>query len=139
MNIRERLHFNSALGSSDIKAAKSLADVAVGLKLAADALHKIRKCILGQARFCEEKVLALRLRGSFSSLPNEILAVVLVDAATPTSDEFQYKHHAMCVFRAATRLSHVCQRFRSLMLCNPNFWRCVWNGMSLDVVETLFG
>lgn len=137
--ISQRLLFNPGLRGSDIEAAKRLADVVGDLRLAADALRKIHDCVSSQVKLCEEHIVALRLRGGFASLPDEILTNVLEHAAIRAPVVRPQKHKALDNFLAARRLSHACQRFRSLMLRSSTFWRCVWSGMSLEMVKSLCG
>lgn len=119
-----------------MSAANRIADEAGALKLAADALLKMHGCITRQVVICEERVVSLRMRGGFLSLPDEILTIVL-ELAT-VHQGIQRRHFSLLEsVQAAKGLTHVCQRFRSLMLNASSFWCHIWNWMEPDMVNVL--
>lgn len=110
----------------------------------------------------ERRLNSAQLRAGFASLPNEILSVVLAFASQNSSDESgghrnrgkgrnSSKYEKQ--FLSAVSLSHVCRRFRLVLLSTPEFWNsfsdnmkpgaiqaCLQRsgGMSLDILFTSF-
>jgi len=106
------------------------------LKLAADALDKIRALIDHQLEMCEEMIEAYGLRRAFFSVPDEVLSMVLDYAAIKRLHPDE-KWNVMQTVKAATKLSHVCKRFRDIIVLSSSFWNRVNNAMkSPDMVST---
>ncbi len=106
------------------------------LKAAADALYKIWEHVSRQLETCEGNVEAYGLRGGFFTLPDEILATVLEYAALegprPKWDatfEDEAEKNIVSTVKSAAQLSHVCKRFRDLIIHSSRLWKCVFNGM----------
>ncbi len=134
---RTPLLYNPVQAKKDTKAAERIADVMDTLKLAADGFHRIQDCISRQVEACDTQVRALRLRGGLSSLPDEILAIVLEYATTTPFDIYEEGNSAILFTRAAITLSHICQRFRFLMVRISSLWSRIFNGMKYRLVSAL--
>lgn len=90
--------------------------------------------------------MALERKNGFSSLPDEILAVVLENAAydcdVDNRDGPPYYNYRVTssapirTVRAAIKLSHSCRRFRRLILNIPAFYNRICNSMPPDMVST---
>jgi len=98
------------------------------LKPAADALYKIWSLISREAKMCEEKIEAFKRRRGFFLLPDEVLSMVLECAALKRVHVGE-EDHVVYVVTAATKLSHVCKRFRDLIIYSPILWSRVNNAM----------
>ncbi len=133
---RTPLLYNPVQAHEDAKAAERIGDVMDTLKLAAVGFHRIQDCISRQVKACGLGTRALRLRGGLSSLPDEVLAIVLQYATTAPFD--MYEGISATLFtRAAMKLSHVCQRFRYLMVGISSLWSRIFSGMDSGLVSTL--
>lgn len=105
---------------ADRKRVEQASTMRSDLLAAMDALDTIRQCISGQAAVLDGHIEACTVRRGFVSLPNEILSVVLEHAANE-----QYNTEAWTIVhsvQAATKLSHVCKRFRHLIVNLPGLW-----------------
>ncbi len=97
---------------------------------------KFGKLVSYQLKACEEDIEAYHNRRGFFSLPDEILSTVLEYAAL-TRIWKDWKKETISIVKAATKLSHVCKRFRDLITHSPRLWQDVFNGMeSADMVST---
>ncbi len=77
------------------------------VKHASDALRQIVECISFQAATSETHVNTLRLRRGMSSLPDEILSIILEYAAYCDKSHYRYEDEsAIKTVKAATILSH---------------------------------
>ncbi len=106
------------------RSRESLCELELALSLA-NRLH-----ILLDARYqaAKEKVNAVGLGAGLSSLPDEILSEVLVLATRPPYiPPFGDLHveAEMQALQDAQSLSHVCRRFRSLVLDTPRIWNII--------------
>lgn len=111
------------------------------LKPTADALYKIWRLVSCQLEICESNIETYEFRRRFFSMPDEVLSMVLEYAAlqAPRKDDNAHedKKSIVSTVKAATRLSHVCQRFRDLIVHSSMIWKRVFNGMgSSDMVST---
>lgn len=139
-----RLSYNPSQVSADRAVLEQAVQAKTVLKPAADALYKIWEHISRQLEICESKVEAFDLRRGFFALPDEILSTVLEYAAQPGGEddyEEDYKDDedklVIRVVKSATKLSHVCKRFRGLITRSPCLWNRVFNGMGeIDMVST---
>ncbi len=71
------------------------------------------------------------------SLPDEILSVVLEFAADQQHEDDEHKAITRTV-GAATRLSHVCSRFRQLVVSSPCLWDRVCPKMHFGAISSCF-
>jgi len=109
------------------------------LKHASDALRQISEFISLQAANSETRVNALRLRRGFSSLPDEILSVIL-EYSAKRHDTFESEERAAFqTVKAATELSHTCRRFQQLMLRIPSLWNRIFSTMPPQMISACFG
>lgn len=115
------------------------------LKTAADTLYKIWEHVSLQLETCERDIEAYELRRGFFILPDEILSTVLEYAALQgpwgeahdNDKRDNEKENIVYTVKSATKLSHVCKRFRDLVIHSPRLWKCVFNGMGKpDMVST---
>ncbi|KLO14724.1 hypothetical protein SCHPADRAFT_889029 [Schizopora paradoxa] len=98
------------------------------LKIASRALVQLVKCISIQATVAEKYVTTLHRRRGFSSLPDEIFAVVLENATyNPES--------AAATIKAATTLSQTCRRFRRIMIDIPSLWNRIDDSIPPNIVS----
>ncbi len=87
--------------------------------------------VSGQIDACEAHISSLKLRSGFSSLPDEVLLDVL---------EFVALEHTTAdgVIAAATMLSHVCSRFRVLVVSSVHLWNRISPSMHSEAISTCF-
>ncbi len=105
------------------------------LNLAGDALRQILECIYFQAATCKKYVNTFCIRRRFSSLPDEILSDVLEYSAYTHETYGDDEQAAIQTVKAATKLSHTCQRFRQLMVRIPSLWSRIFNTMPPQMVS----
>ncbi|KLO04118.1 hypothetical protein SCHPADRAFT_947957 [Schizopora paradoxa] len=124
----------------DVQRATAARDA---LKIASRALLQLSECISFQATVAEKHVKTLQRRSGFSSLPDEILSIVLENAAYAADDHdrdsrpFNLKVTApIRTVKSATRLSHSCRRFRRLILDIPVLYSCTCSFMPPDMAST---
>ncbi len=108
------------------------------VRIAAKAFLEIGMHVASQVKKLETHFKALRLRKGMLSLPDEILAIVLKFTAYEGSDHFTGNHNdAYAIFttvRRSAKLSHVCQRFRRILVAIPILWNRVLNKMPESMV-----
>ncbi|KLO14097.1 hypothetical protein SCHPADRAFT_332759 [Schizopora paradoxa] len=106
------------------------------LRPAVQATRDVLSWVEAQFTACEGHVRSLKLRAGFLTLPDEILSVVLVYASHQGSetdiDDIEDS------VKAATVLSHVCSRFRTLVLTTPSHWNRISSLMNLEAINTCF-
>ncbi len=108
------------------------------LNLAGHALRQILECISFQAATCEKYVNTLCIRRGFSSLPDEILSDVLEYAAYTHGINRHEEQAAIQTVKAATKLSHTCQRFRQLVVRIPSLWNRIFNTMPPQMISACY-
>ncbi len=97
-----------------------------------------------QLEDCNNQITTIRSRGTFSSLPDEILSSVLEYAAFyPEAKNTVYgnREKAQSIINAvnaAIKVSSVCSRFRTLAIHSPNLWNRVCLGMPREMLATCF-
>ncbi|KLO14725.1 hypothetical protein SCHPADRAFT_939279 [Schizopora paradoxa] len=113
------------------------------LNVASQALSQLAELISVQAAASKEYATSLKHRKTFSSLPGEILAVVLEEIVVRNSwAPYIYNEReagpAIRIFKAATKLSHTCQRFRSIIFQVPSLWNRIHSSMPQVMFSTCF-
>lgn len=141
-----RLSYNPSQVAADKIVLNSAIKTRAVLRPAADALYKIWGHVSRQLETCESRIDAFDIRRGFYSLPDEILSTVLEYASQPGGDDDDddnedhkndLKKLIVRVVKSATKLSHVCKRFRDLIIRSPCLWNRVFNGMgNTDMVST---
>ncbi|KLO08227.1 hypothetical protein SCHPADRAFT_1001087 [Schizopora paradoxa] len=108
------------------------------LEPANEVSRDVSSWISKQWSFCDAQIKSLRIRSWFMAIPDEILSVILKFAARQkygnTYADFAVKH----TVKEATKLSHVCSRFRNVVLRVADVWNCVSPSMHPDAVSTCF-
>jgi len=107
-------------------------------RIAAGTFLEIGKRMISQIKKFEAQFNTLRLRKGMLSLPDEILAIVLKFAA------YEHESHASesssnatsIAVRRSAKLSHVCQRFRRVLVTIPTLWNRILSAMPKDMVTT---
>ncbi len=103
-----------------------------------DGIQKVEEYLSRQTEALKTQIRTLRLRGGLSSLPDEVLAIVLKYATTASAPFDDDEGRSATLFtKASIKLSHVCQRFRFLMMQISSFWSCIFNGMKYGLVSAL--
>ncbi len=101
------------------------------IRPAREASHDVWLCISEQVAAYESQIDALKLRSGFLALPDEVLSEVLKFAS--------YQKNAIkSTVNAATRLSHVCSRFRTLIISAFDLWNRVSPSMRMDAISSCF-
>ncbi len=109
-----------------------------------EQFHKLSKCMESIRLVAEQRLKTAQLRTGLASLPNEILTSVLCLASQCEGrlhDSLVHRTHhrgagiTKCTFLSATRLSHVCDRFRRVLLLTPEIWSGISDDMSLEMIE----
>ncbi len=96
--------------------------------------HDIWFWISEQAAACESQIGALKLRSGFLSFPDNILSDVLEFASYQQNKD---EHIAIkSTVNAATKLSHVCSRFRTLALSTPKLWNRIAPSMRIVAISS---
>ncbi len=97
------------------------------LELAGSLAKRLGILLDTEHQAATEKVNAMTLWVRVSSLPNEILSEILVLATRPLCIPLYVDDVAveMQALREARSLSHVCRRFRSLVLDTPRIWNII--------------
>ncbi|KLO14132.1 hypothetical protein SCHPADRAFT_889501 [Schizopora paradoxa] len=100
------------------------------LKIACDLVVELKTYLEKQCVLAEKNVEDIALRVGFSSLPDDILADILVLATRPK--HFRPPEYGdidveaeMEALKEACSFSHVCRRFRVLILHNPHLWNII--------------
>ncbi|KLO10489.1 hypothetical protein SCHPADRAFT_999544 [Schizopora paradoxa] len=130
-------HTSSTLSEDKTRLARAQESLRE-LDTAGSLLKQLKRFVDAQRQAVREKVNFMALRIGFSSLPDEILSEILVLATRPLqagtpSPEFNIHVPAeMQGLHEARSLSHVCRRFRALMLNTPR----IWNIISENMVDT---
>ncbi len=132
------LMLDSAQAKVDASEVERLVDIVETLKVAAGALHSMCGCLRLRSETLAEHIGVLRMRRGLSSLPDEVLTDILKYAAF-SSDirHFHEARFATFATQAALKLSHVCQRFRSVIMRVSCLWSYVYNGMAPGLVSAL--
>ncbi len=140
--------YNPSQAQEDAKSFEQTMVVKDLLEAAKIALADVNQWILNQLGDCEHHSEALRLRAGFGSLPDEILskvfefAVPLWDEDEPETDWIDdninyYAFRAVLLeARLATNFSHVCRRFRNLVLSSSKHWSRICSMMQPGMVST---
>ncbi len=103
-------------GHASVKRAR---DALREVELANDLVKQLQPYLRAQYQSARQKVNALRLRTRFTSLPKNVLSEVLVLATRPryvSSRTVLDVDEEMQSIKQARTLSHVCRRFRSIIL-----------------------
>ncbi|KLO14081.1 hypothetical protein SCHPADRAFT_332546 [Schizopora paradoxa] len=130
------MSYDPSQALDDASALKRALAIRRILKPAYATIGEVSKWITRQHYLCDQQVESLKLRSGFLSLPDEILSVVLEFAAHRTSKD---THKAITrSASAATRLSHVCSRFRRLVISSPYLWDRVCPRMHIGSVTSCF-
>ncbi|KLO07887.1 hypothetical protein SCHPADRAFT_932128 [Schizopora paradoxa] len=117
-----------AQAADDNKAADRFSAALDTLHLADIALSAIQEHIRLQKETCERRLISLRARGGFSSLPDDVLSIVLEHAYEGENG----------IVSVSMKLSHVCHRFRQLALRIPTLWSRIWYRMDINLVSLLW-
>lgn len=128
------LRHDALQAKEDAEAAKRAAIVLEELKLAQEASYDAWSWISRKTSLFEAHVGSLKIRSGFMSLPDEILSAVLVSASRQKDDENDadaVKHTA----NEVVKLSHVCSRFRSVILSTVELWNRVSSSMHPDAIS----
>ncbi len=107
------------------------------LNVAAGALYSMFECLRRQSGMLKMRIGALRMRRGLLSLPDDVLADILEYAASNPDRRFHEAKSATFATEAALKLSHVCQRFRIVIMCVSGLWTSVYNGMDFGLVSAL--
>lgn len=121
-------------------AAKQIEEIMDTLKLASGGSQRIQECITRQINICEGRSRILRSRVGIASLPDEVLAIILEHTSIFYHFDYCYMlegKSAALSTKAAIRLSHVCQRFRQVVMRIPSLWCRIYSGMDYGLVSTL--
>lgn len=108
-----------------------------------NGLSKIERLVSRQLKKCENNIKAFENRAGFFILPDEILSTVLEYAAlmdyATRKEKPKEEHGTVITVKAATRLSHVCRRFRHLITHSSGLWNRVHNTIGdPDMVSLCF-
>ncbi len=112
-------------GSSDRDAVGHIQRSFQDLEAAADLTAHLSFVLNEHVKTAKNHLKALSLRHGMSSLPDDILSEVLMYATRPDNLEKGMPVDVeieMNSIRAALSLTHVCSRFRGLVLNNPRVW-----------------
>ncbi|KLO07889.1 hypothetical protein SCHPADRAFT_944895 [Schizopora paradoxa] len=109
----------------DKKSAARLSVALDSLQLAITALSTIQEHVLLQKETCERRLISLRARGGLSSLPDDVLSLVMEHASEEGNS----------AAKVALRLSHICHRFRQIALRIPTLWSNIWGSMDINLVS----
>ncbi len=104
------------------------------LNPAQEISHNVWFWISEQATACESQIGALKLRSGFLSFPDNILSDVLEFASYQQNKDEQIAIKS--TVNAATKLSHVCSRFRTLALSTFNLWNCIAPSMRTEAISS---
>ncbi|KLO14096.1 hypothetical protein SCHPADRAFT_939868 [Schizopora paradoxa] len=103
---------------------------------AEDATYEAWRWISRQFADCNSQIRSLRLRSGLLALPDEILSLVLHFASQQEDDDPGVA--AKKTINEAIKLSHVCSRFRGLIISAAEFWRRITPQMHPEVVSMCF-
>ncbi len=113
---------------ADAKAVIQATKMRDTLLAATEALETLRITTSLQASTLSVHIGASRLHREFISIPDEVLSVVLEYAALQRDPDDKSRSIVKSV-KAAAKLSHVCKRFRKLIVHQPYFWNRWTNAM----------
>ncbi len=113
--------------------AKVVMDV---LGPAREASHNVWLWISEQAAACEFQISALKLRSGFPALPDEVLSDVLEFASYQNDNDEEIA--VKSPVNAATTLSHICSRFRTLIMSTFNLWNRISPSMRMEAISSCF-
>ncbi len=113
--------------------AKVVMDV---LGPAREASHNVWLWISEQAAACEFQISALKLRSGFPALPDEVLSDVLEFASYQHDNDEEIA--VKSPVNAATTLSHICSRFRTLIMSTFNLWNRISPSMRMEAISSCF-
>ncbi|KLO18980.1 hypothetical protein SCHPADRAFT_899317 [Schizopora paradoxa] len=136
-----RAALNGASEKSDIQKGVDFLSETVVLKR---QFQLLAECLSFVQEESERRLNSALLRIGVASLPDEILSVIFAFASQCESiqddhnpynrgDRFVSKNVKQ--FFSAVSLSHVCRRFRHIILSAPEFWTSIWDNMRPGVVE----
>jgi len=119
---RIALEYDISGSKADAELAKRALKIMTILEPASQALQKITECIIDQLDDCKKQITALHARSGVSSLPDEILSIVL--------EHVERIRTRIASVRATCKLSHVCSWFRRLVINDPSLWNTISIGMN---------
>ncbi|KLO12980.1 hypothetical protein SCHPADRAFT_940757 [Schizopora paradoxa] len=109
------------------------------LEIASDLAHDISYILDEEIKSAKDQLSVLSLQHGIASLPDDILSDVLLYAVRPTypsTDMLLFISKEKECIRAAIKLSHVCSRFRSLVLSRSHIWNTLSNQITnVDLIR----
>ncbi len=117
--------YDPSRSEADSSTLKRASEVKAMLEPSYLVLRKLSECVMEQLEDCNNQITTIRSRGTFSSLPDEILSSVLEYAAFyPEAKNTVYgnREKAQSIINAvnaAIKVSSVCSRFRTLAIHSP--------------------
>ncbi|KLO18985.1 hypothetical protein SCHPADRAFT_924825 [Schizopora paradoxa] len=121
----------------DIRLAK---EKLKNFKRISDQFQKLSKCMEATCAVAEERLKAAQLRIGVASLPNELLANILslaissheaVNRRETSGDIVSFRKSLL----SSINLSHVCIRFRRVVLLSPQLWNKISDDMTPDMIK----
>lgn len=125
--------YHSTLHSQSLTAVKHGRESVKELEKVLSFVEHLRIILGTQYQSARRDVDALAFRTGFSSLPDEIVAEILVFATRPSKTKSSAHIDIVAEMRAlaeARSLSHVCRRFRSLVLNSSRIWGVISEHMT---------